>query len=73
MLLSGTKWWVTWHVTYGLKGYLYADYAYIRNVFIRSIYMLLFEKKTVFANKSSFNNLYNAMVEVNETYIVDDS
>ena len=51
--------------------HVYPDYGYgyIRNVLIRSIYMWLFEKNAVFAKCSSFNDLYNARVEVNETAV----
>ena len=48
---------------------LYADYDYIRNGFIRSIHMWLFDKKTIFAFFLNFNNLYNARVKVNETAV----
>ena len=48
---------------------LYADYDYIWNVLIISIYMWLIQEKAVFAQLSSLNNLYNARVEVNETAV----
>ena len=48
---------------------LYADYDYIRNYLIRSIYMWLLEKNAVFANLSMLNNLYNARVKVNESMV----
>ena len=49
------------------KGMIYANYDYIRNVLITSIYTWLFEKRVFLATFSSFNNLYNARVKVNET------
>ena len=48
---------------------LYADYDYIRNVLIRPIHMWLCEKRAVFVPFSSFNNLFNTEVEVNETTV----
>ena len=35
------NWWVTCYVRYGLKGYYYADYDYMRTVLIRSIYIYI--------------------------------
>ena len=48
---------------------LYAEYDYIRNGLIRLIHIWIFKKRAVFAQLSSFSNLYNASVKVNETVV----
>ena len=46
---------------------LYANYDYIRNLLIKSIYIYDYLRRAVFAKFSSFNNCCNARVEVNYT------